>query len=423
MSIKLAKKPILLYYAVICCLAILVMVLGGLVIAGNNRSNGQFVVTPGGQSAGPTGGQNAGQGLGNNVELAKILDCTSTEGQPLNVCYDKFIGDYVGDKTVKNLLSDLEMSRSTSSSMENSCHPVAHAIGRYSLTKHGNVGDAFEACDYTCHSGCYHGVMERLFFTEEQITAGLQHLGYDQLAQKVPGICLPANFKNPSKQILFQCLHGIGHAILYTIDYKLEQGLALCDLLPGSFERESCYGGLIMENVTAYEKSKRDIQKDNPHYPCNKLDAKYQYSCYAMQTSVMFDIGLSADEIAKECLNAGSQVETCFISLGRDLSNNIRTGGSAYVQKVCTNSGQYAENCIRGAIYAVIDNTWDGKYALPFCEGLTEPLKTDCLQRALNYLQYSHEKTQQELEDSCKQFALSSTDLCLGLIKTTKATW
>jgi len=50
------------------------------------------------------------------------------------------------------------------------CHPIVHAIGRETYRIKGNIHNSFSACDQTCHSGCYHGAVER-FLRGENIYA------------------------------------------------------------------------------------------------------------------------------------------------------------------------------------------------------------------------------------------------------------
>ncbi len=350
-------------------------------------------------------------------DFLRITDCLTKSWDQINQCYDEFIASFSEGKNVNETLAALEQARAASTEVENNCHPMAHAIGRYTLNKYGNVGDAFEACDFTCHSGCYHGVMERLFFSEEEIAAGSQHLSLDQMKERVAGICDRSQFSNPSNAIIFQCLHGLGHAILYTLDYDLEDALLGCDLLETPYERSSCYGGVVMENVTAFEREKRYIKKDDPHYPCNMLDQKYQYSCYQMQTSIMTEIGIPASEMGKVCMEAGEgNIGACHVSIGRDLSNYVRSGNAEYVAGICEQTEgvdeDYSLNCIEGTIYALIDNTWDSKYAYSFCNVLQkEGLKISCYRSAASYLDI-YEYTYQSKLEQCDKFAGENVEIC-----------
>ena len=176
---------------------------------------------------------------------------------------------------VKNLLTLFREARSEHETIENNCHVIAHAVGRASFVKTKNLGQAFHACDMSCHAGCYHGVLETLFLTEEQRRQGIDHLSYEQIAPRIPEVCTKA-LLGEKKSVLAQCQHGLGHAILYTIAYDIPNALRGCDLLPTRYGQESCYIGVFTENVIAEEKEKRNLKEDDVFYPCNAIEARSQ---------------------------------------------------------------------------------------------------------------------------------------------------
>jgi len=348
-------------------------------------------------------------------DMVRIKDCFYLQ-EGKQKCMDDFIAAYFGEKTTKEVLADLEQARLRDTEIENQCHPVAHAVGRITYLNIGNVGDAFESCDQSCHSGCYHGVMERLFYGDDEIIDENKHLTYGDMVLKIPGICNSDKFKNPSNAVIFQCLHGVGHAILYSLNYNLEDALKSCDLLSTQYEKSSCYGGVIMENITAFDKKKRDINPADALYPCNKLDEKYKAECFVMQTSLMFEYGLTVDLIEKECEKSGIYKSQCFTSLGRDLSNYVRTGNIEYVVKSCEEfSSNFEASCINGVSFALIDNTWDARFAFKFCNALTKDAnKQTCFINSNSYLQWSYSKTKTEVEEQCKLYARDDLSLCLS---------
>lgn len=352
--------------------------------------------------------------------FSKVVECIGT-GTNEHKCLDEFIQKQASKYDTKGLLHQLELARSQNSNVENSCHPVAHAIGRYSYTKYGNVGDAFQQCDYTCHSGCYHGVMERLFFDDSHETdtndpSQLEHLTYEDFVEKIPNVCAPEKLgANPTQSLIFQCLHGVGHAVLYSINYDLKEGLKVCDLFKSDYDRRSCYGGAIMENVTAFDKNKRWIKQGDPHYPCNVLDAKYKDDCYMMQTSVMYELGYTDAQVAQFCNEAGVHKNSCFTSIGRDLSNEVRTNNAQRVLNTCQFANiddYYAYYCIAGTVYALMDNTWDASYALPFCTQLNEINIQPCFNLSLWYLKSNYLSNVGGLRSQCEKF-VPGNELCL----------
>jgi hypothetical protein len=292
------------------------------------------------------------------------------------------------------------------------CHPIVHAIGRETYRVKGTIHDSFSACDQTCHSGCYHGSVER-FLRGENIYAEIQrHPSAAELKQKAAMACDP----KIAMRLRFQCLHGLGHALLFFSRYRLAQSLEACDVLPEAWSRSSCYGGVFMENVSNATPETRDLSPTDYHYPCNSLDAKYRGDCYVMQTSRMTEMGLSIERIFQECERAGEFRDQCTVSVGRDLSNFVRTGQArATAQKCELVAGESRLACMRGVVYALIDNTWDGRYALPFCVVFgQETDQNACLRLSAQYLKSTFEKSPADVAKDCSKH-LSQPARCAGL--------
>ncbi len=292
------------------------------------------------------------------------------------------------------------------------CHPIVHAIGRETYRIKGNIHNSFSACDQTCHSGCYHGSVER-FLRGENIYAEVnKHPGTNELKQKAGGACdpkIPVRFR-------FQCLHGLGHALLFFSAYKLQSSLEICDVLAEEWGRASCYGGVFMENVFNATPESRDLSPTDYHYPCNKLDQKYRAECYVMQTSRMTEMGLSTEKVFQECAKAGEFHLRCVISIGRDLSNDVRLGQTRATAEKCElASGEPRLACMRGVVYALIDNTWDGRYALPFCAALTqESDQSACYRESVDYLKDTFETPAGEIAKDCTRH-LTQPQRCMEL--------
>ncbi len=318
-----------------------------------------------------------------------LKQCLAKPASQINPCFDAIFRPYLESHSTAQALRAVEELGDTDPGLRISCHPVIHSIGRETFLRFKTVHDSFAACDQTCHSGCYHGAMER-FLRGDAAAEKTQHLTRQELTQKAASACDPKE----ATRFRFQCLHGLGHALMYFLDYKLRDTLASCDVQPDGWARSSCYGGVFMENVFSATPEKRDLRAADYHYPCSTLDPKYRSDCYMMQTTRMSEMGLSAERLFEECRKAGDYRFTCFQSIGRDLSNDVRIGQGAGVAKKCELGKEDPEReaCIRGAIYALIDNTWDGKYALPFC-GLfsTQELRDYCSSASAEYIRSTYQ--------------------------------
>jgi hypothetical protein len=318
-------------------------------------------------------------------------------------CLDNLFRELLKTHSTRQALELIQRFEKQDPELRRDCHPVVHAVGRETFRLKGNIHDSFSACDQTCHSGCYHGSVERFLRGAEVYAQANRHPTQAELKQKAASACdlqLPARLR-------FQCLHGLGHALLYFSRYQLMPSLEACDALAEDWSRRSCYGGVFMENVFNATPEARDLSPSDYHYPCNKLSDNYGNECYVMQTSRMVEMGLSTDEVFRECANAGRFSASCALSVGRDLSNQVRLGETASAARRCELAqGNSRTACIRGVAYALIDNTWDGRYTWPFCAALAQQDdQNSCLQEGVQYLKITFEKTADEISKDCAALA------------------
>jgi hypothetical protein len=340
---------------------------------------------------------NGGTGGERIVTAADVKACfKSTAGAE---CLDHMFREMLKTRTTGEVLALIQRFEEEDPELRRDCHPVVHAVGRETFRLKGNIHDSFSECDMTCHSGCYHGAVERFLRGDELYAQTNRHPSQAELKQKAASACDPAQ---PAR-FYFQCLHGLGHALLYFARYQLVSSLETCDALPDDWSRRACHGGVFMENVFNATPELRDLSPTDYHYPCNRIADRYRAECYVMQTSRMVEMGLSTEEIFRECARAAPFSGNCALSVGRDLSNEVRLGETGGAARKCELAqGENRRACVRGAVYALIDNTWDGRYAWPFCAALTdENDQTDCLQAGTTYLKSTFEKSPSEIRADC----------------------
>ncbi|HYY24182.1 MAG TPA: hypothetical protein VE689_01745 [Candidatus Udaeobacter sp.] len=341
---------------------------------------------------------------------AALKQCLQKESER-DPCLDSIFREFLKTHSTSEALSLIQNYENSDADLRLACHPLVHAIGRETFRLKGNVHDAFGACDQTCHSGCYHGSVER-FLRGEQTSGNQRHVGLQELKRKVSKACDP---ETPVR-VRFQCLHGLGHAIMFFADYQLKEALNVCDVLADDWNQRSCYGGVFMENVFSATPQKGDLSPSDYHYPCNRLDQKYRDECYLMQTWRMSEMGLSTSALFDECKKAGAHQIPCTQSIGRDLSNEVRLKEPRLTAEHCeTVQGEHRQACVRGVIYALIDNTWDGRYALPFCAALRTPKDIgDCFGVSREYLTVIVGKSASEIADECAKYSAGQSQTCLA---------
>lgn len=129
-----------------------------------------------------------------------------------------------------------------------------------------------------------------------------------------------------------------------------------------------------------------------------------------MQTSRMTEMGLAPERMLEECAKAGAYRLPCTQSIGRDLSHQARLGeAQSVVQKCELAQDENRLACIRGVVYALIDRTWNGRYAMPFCAIFGSTTDRDnCLKLSVDYLRMVFEKSADDIAEDCSRYAASS---------------
>ena len=217
----------------------------------------------------------------------------------MHICFSNSVDERNCYKNVANLLGsqfDLPTILAGFTANEMSleifarCHEVTHYLGRKSYSETGAVAQSFEQCDGSCWGGCYHGVMEQYFddrgfsSTYTTDTAGIKN--------ELIRVCgTKEDYARP--RVYSECLHGLGHAMMFITQANLPLSLTFCDSLKIKNERETCYGGIFMENSsssTSEDHPTAYLRQDDAMYPCSILDEKYLKICYQYQSSYFMEL-------------------------------------------------------------------------------------------------------------------------------------
>jgi len=313
---------------------------------------------------------------------------------------------------VKVVLEKLAIE--TGSGSIRDCHQEAHYIGRaaYNVYKE----EAFQRCDSSCHSGCYHGATEGILVEKGTI----DFLG------NLEDIC--KSFDGAFG--VFECYHGLGHAILTYFNYDLPGTLEQCKKLSNNFgfEVNACYAGAFMENVVTGQgfgaakspHATKWLNTTDPHFPCNKIEKDYsmQHECYGMQTSWMLYLNhYNFDEVIGECYNVPeNMVPVCFQSLGRDIAGYTLRDPKR-IAELCgkvPKDNYYYDDCINGAVNVIVDFWGPGlkDQATALCRLVGEPNKKICYGILADAILFIF-MTPEEASPLCESFEEEYKNFCV----------
>lgn len=290
------------------------------------------------------------------------------------LCIEKSYQTYTEQKGVTAAFTKLKAAYKTDPNVQADCHQIAHVIGRTEADKVNNVDEAYAQGDNFCWSGYYHGVMESIVIK----------IGAKNLQKALPTICAQIAKQKPYSFEHYNCVHGLGHGVMDVNDGDIPKSLSECDLLTDTWEQQSCYGGVFMENEMDEvnpDHNAPHFKADDPMYPCTAVADKYKGQCYLMQTShALRAANEDFSKVFTECSNVETQyVDTCYQSLGRDASgNSSSTVGPTVSSCMLGQTEDAKQNCIVGAVKDFISYYHGTQQANSLCEALPSDLQSNC---------------------------------------------
>jgi len=258
------------------------------------------------------------------------------------------------------------------------CHQLTHYLARNDFKESRSISDSYSTCTSVCWGGCYHGVMEQ-YFDEKDIP--LYTSDSSEISEQVIHACgKQGDYDNP--RIFFECIHGIGHAMMFITDGDLPYSLLLCDSLEDRSQRETCYGGVFMESSSSSTSHpSKFIKEDDPMYPCNILDEHFLKTCYTYQSSHFARINnFNWTKVGILCSKVPKQYQQgCFEVIG---SNQI--GSYINPKKFLETCNIFGNKDYRQSCYYGILSGLAGRYKeepqriIDFCNLVSEDEKPFC---------------------------------------------
>lgn len=316
-------------------------------------------------------------------EPASLDVCRTQPFEAKMQCYQTHLETVLLAEGTEQALTALEQITAQDPEAMREAHPLVHHVGQRSFTRYGTAPLAMSHCRDVFWSGCYHGVLQA-FLTSLPVVEPEHILPLCPISETVSAY----SFQR------YNCLHGLGHGLTIQFHYDVLKSLAFCDALPGSWDRESCYGGVFMENIVTFQQARRAQPASEHHhheatsflnpqdllYPCSVLTEKYLRACYLMQTSaVLTFLNYDFAQAFTQCARVeGEHQTTCYRSLGRDISG-YTLRDAVRVNELCRlGQGDQIKQCFIGAVKDFILTDANPDPGLALCRSLDGPFKRDC---------------------------------------------
>lgn len=265
------------------------------------------------------------------------------------------------------------------------CHSTLHFLGSEQYKNNKNLSNLLSNGTPVCFAGYYHGVLEG-YFNEKKLDS---EKAIADIEENIRNLCQKSVLPNAKKYN--ECLHGLGHALMFATGDELPQSLKLCDKLATESDQDWCYSGAFMENSTS--STNRDhpsqyLKQDDLLYPCSILEEKYLNMCYTLQgfyfaEKANYDFQKTADLCRQIPAN---YIEKCFDSMGQTAVGY--TQDPAVMKDICTRIPEenFRAACVGGVAGTLIERYNDGqKRAAAFCNILDGQEQTVCQNRLKTY--------------------------------------
>lgn len=338
-----------------------------------------------------------------------------------NNCFRALARRLLGQHDLKDILQTAALIEQNPS-MYTVCHQFTHDLGYVAYEVNQDVASVYAFCDHTCHSGCYHGVLQH-YFQQQDIQLDVHSADDLQLTS----LC---DEKTASLLEYSECIHGLGHGLLYLTDFDFQISLEFCDVFDSVSDRENCYGGVFMEyyvwrhrfdrgytepgiNLSHFE---RNTQLEDVMYPCTVLEEKYLRACYASQASFFYDYtNGDYQKVAQLCAELDPEYQSgCFSVFGAD---QISVGQDTKVmaERCFSFTEEYIESCLSGILSGSMTRfpKQIDRHTL-FCESLPEERREFCYTQLIHIYDSQIDGSSSILDQVCEPIADRRYEVCLN---------
>ena len=207
------------------------------------------------------------------VDNADTRHCL--RGQEWKSCNEAYYSAYAKKHGVQNAIARITTDIALDRELADSCHSAMHEIGHVAAKAYSSLGSAFDAGTNICANGFYHGVVEQLF-GDDDISLLSEH--------EITSICSMAALGTSSPLVRLNCVHGIGHALMYMTEGDTPLALLYCEDYSADSDISQCATGALMEEGLRVERSTSSEKFADPTLFCSQVLGD-QNDCWLSQSA------------------------------------------------------------------------------------------------------------------------------------------
>lgn len=267
--------------------------------------------------------------------------------------------DLLKESGVQTSFAYIREQLEVNSPLARDCHPLLHQLGHASFDYYDGFERAMEVADELCNSGYVHGLIEANFESSQTIDEALNSSCTDYTE----------NFKQ------WQCFHGVGHGIMYTIAKDHIKSIEYCKQLKSEFAAKSCINGVLMEEFiiidhTGNHNTTNELSDINASICIELASSNSKRDCYFYAPTAFLE---QNNDQFFEAINWCEQSEsdyinTCVSGVGaQSMKDNITN--PSFTSNLCKKlQTSYQSHCIVGAVSIFMNHHASSMQAKSLCE-------------------------------------------------------
>ena len=179
--------------------------------------------------------------------------CRQNVSRSRQKCLEETYEHYAHRLGVDKTLRILRLQISDEPLFAGVCHGVMHHIAHVATHEFKNFGSAMYHGTTLCQNGYYHGVVEEYLRNENVDTL---------TADDLRNFCVTSLKATSTATDILNCVHGVGHALMYMTRNDLPKSLLRCgDILRDDMRIQCLTGAFMQESFIATSTDKSALDK------------------------------------------------------------------------------------------------------------------------------------------------------------------
>lgn len=227
---------------------------------------------------------------------ALVHSCPNEKVSSHQICLENYYEHFGETYGVPRALALLDAQIKYDPLFAGTCHAVMHRIAHVAVHEYGTLGEAFLHGNAECQNGYYHGAVEEFLRNDDPDTL---------FASDIRNFCSNTTRAASSSVTELNCVHGIGHALVYMTHDDLPRALVRCGDFLDDHLRAQCATGAFMEHSFVRSSDAITVQtlKSDPAFQCVQT-ARDQDECWITLTGVTIAKGENGTSTANQFCQA-----------------------------------------------------------------------------------------------------------------------